>query len=181
MICRLRFGKKSWRDGRAVSSNLATALILSLFVGLVVIGLTFAYVLPSMQGQAQGSSGITLSDIVLYSGTASFVSYNQTCGNGQNRDAELQIYLANNSNKTVDITNISLYAGSPIQNGTALIPISNGCVPVSQTAPPIPADQNDFEVDSYPNIQLPITTECKIVVQFSNGQIFNETVLAQSE
>jgi hypothetical protein len=152
----------------SISSNLATALILGVFVGLVIVGLVFAYAFPG-RSNVSGFSGITLSQVILYSGNQSSYSLTQTC----NGDSELQITLLNNSTNTIDITNITLYGGSLSRNYTVLVPVSNGCVPVSQSDPAIAPDASDYVV-LYPSVSFPLfpPVSCLADISFSDGQNF---------
>jgi hypothetical protein len=163
---------------KSISSNLATGLILGIFVGLVIIALVIVYALPPSSTSPSGFSGISLSEIILYSGPGSAISYSQGCNFNE---AQLQVYATNNSTLTINLTNETLFGGSLSHNATALVPVSSGCLPISQSEAPIAAGDHDLVVSSYPNVDLPLGSNCYVRIEFSNGQNFTQLVVAQAE
>ncbi len=142
---------------------------MGIFVGLVIIGLVFAYVIPSPAG-SQGFTGITLTQVLLYGGNASVDSLTQPCSG----DSQLDITLLNNSTSTITMTNITLYGGSLPKNSTVLVPVSNGCLPVAQSDPPI-ASESSTQLTLYPAADFPLfpPRDCIAEIQFSDGQNFS--------
>lgn len=162
----------------ALSSNLVVGLILVAFVGLVIFGLVEAYVLPPPPASSSGFSGISVSELILYSGPGSKLSYTQSC---DVNEAQLQAYVTNNSTSTINLTNETFYGGYLTQNATALVPVSSGCLPISQSVASISAGQDDLVISSYPDVNLPLGSSCYVNIQFSNGQILTQLLVAQSE
>jgi hypothetical protein len=143
-------------------------------VGLVIIGLVFAYLVPAPAG-SQGFTGIYLEQVILYGGNASVYSFSQPCSG----DSQLDITLLNNSTSTISMTNITLYGGRLSENSTVLVPISNGCLPVAQNNPPI-SPSSSTELMLYPAADFPLfplPRNCNAEIQFSNGQNFSVTGL----
>jgi hypothetical protein len=165
-------------DQSALSSNLIVGLILIAFVGLVIAGLVVAYILPSPAPTSSGFSGITVSELILYSGPGSKLSYNQGCNVNE---ASLQVYVTNNSTSTINLTNETFYGGYLSHNATALVPVSSGCLPIAQSIAPITAGQDDLVISSYPDVNLPLGSSCYVNIQFSNGQNLTQLLVAQSE
>lgn len=167
-------------DSRSISSNLATTIIVGIFVGLVIVGMLVAYIFPP-SGSAQNSGGfqgISLSEIILYSGPGSVNSYNQTCNVNE---AQLQVYATNNSTANITLTNETFWGGSLGHNATGLVPVSNGCLPISQSGASIGPGVDDLVIESYPSTNLQLATSCYVDVQFSNGQNFTQLLVAQAE
>jgi hypothetical protein len=166
------------RQRKSISSNLAVGLILGVFVGLVVISLVVVYILPSGSSPASHFSGVSLSGITLYSGPGSTESYSQGCNVNE---AQLEIYASNNSSSTVNLANVTFYGGSLSRNGTGLVPVSSGCLPISQSPAPVSSGSDDLAIDSYPSVPMPLGTSCNVLLNFNNGQNFTQLVIAQAE
>jgi hypothetical protein len=163
---------------RSISSNLAVAIIVGTFVGVVIIGLAVAYALPPGSGGSGVFRGISISGLTLYSGPGSTSSLTHTCNVNE---AQLQVYATNNSTSTIVLTNETLYGGSLSHNGTGLVPVSNGCLPISESGAAVDAGESDFVISSFPSVDLPLGSSCYVEIQFSNGQNFTQLLVAQAE
>jgi hypothetical protein len=162
---------------RSISSNLLTATILGIFVGLVIIAMVVVYLAPSSSPQAV-FQGITLSGLTLYSGPGSTVSYTQGC---DIYEAQLVVYATNNSTTTILLSNETFYGSNISHNGTGLVPVSGGCLPIAQSPANVSSGVDDYTISTYPSVAIPLGTSCYVELQFSNGQNFTQLVVAQAE
>lgn len=156
------------KDRRAISrSNLITSLLVGSFVVVVVVGLVLGYlVTPPNQSTSSSQSGLSFSGITLISGQASSNSLTTTCTG----DAQLDVYVTNLSPSTITMTNVTIFASRLSTNATTLVPLSNGCLPVSESTPEIQSGANDLVILTYPNIPIPPYENWNVIISFSDGQ-----------
>ena len=123
---------------------------------------------------------ISIQDATLYSGSPSMQSFTAPCGG----DAVLSIELYNPTSVAIHITNITLYGSSFKGNATTLVSLSNSCL----TIPDLPllnvptlnaSSSNDFI--GYADVPLQFGGAYNCIMQFDNGQMINQTLLAQAE
>jgi hypothetical protein len=157
------------RRKRAISSNLLTGTIVGGFVGVVVFALIWTSTLSGPQG-----TQLSFSEIALFGGSPSVHSLNSTCNGG----AQLEISIQNPTNQNITVQNVAIY-GSGVKNATAYVTISSSCLTIQESVPLIPPG-GDFLLEGYVNAPIRYTAGYVCVVEFSNGQILNQTLLAQS-
>ena len=156
----------------AISKSTAlTSIIVAIFVIAVVAGLFLTYT-----SNTNNQPSFSVSQITLQSGTASTSSLNKTCSG----DSELDIYVSNTLSTTIYLKNVTIFGSSLSQNGTTLVTVSSGCLPVDESNPVIASGSNDFLIASYPDIPLPLGTLCNVEIEFSNGQNLTEALIAQA-
>lgn len=155
-------------------SNAITLLVVGVFVALVIVSLVLTYA-PSVTTATTPNDPISISALTLIAGSASSVSLNKTCG----EYASLQIYVTNNSPNIYYLSNVTImeYHASK-NNGTTLTPVSNGCLPVSQTNPEVPQGADDVLIQTYPDITVVFPSIWNVTVNFSNGQNVFQAALA---
>jgi hypothetical protein len=152
---------------KAISrSNLITSIVAGGFVILVVAGLVIAYLSPPAKSNSSSTQSLYFSEITLISGSASSSSLNTTCSG----DSQLDVYVTNSSPNTIYMTNITMGSSNHAANTTTLVPLSNGCVPVSEDNPAIESGSNDLEILTYPSVPVPPYTSWNVTIDFSNGQ-----------
>lgn len=165
------------RSQRGISkSNAVTLLIVGIFVGIVVASLVLTY---APNGSVNSSSSTTdpifVSTLTLISGSGSSVSLNKTCAG----DTYLEIYVTNNSPNIFYLTNVTMSAYHSSAKGTVLIPLSNGCLPVSEGNPEVPQGADDVLIQTYPDVSVYPYSGWNVTVNFSNGQsLFQPDLLA---
>ena len=154
----------------AVSSNLLTGTIVGGFVGLVVIALVWTSIAPATTQNPQ----LSYEELALFGGSASTRSLNSTCGGA----AQLEVYVQNPSANNITIVNITI-SGNGVTNATALVIVSNSCLTVAESSPVITAG-GDYQLEGYINAPLRYTSTYECYIQFSDGEILNQTLIAQS-
>jgi hypothetical protein len=92
--------------------------------------------------------------------------------------ALLEVSIQNPTNENITVQNVTIY-GSGVKNATALLIVSNSCLTISETSPLI-VSGGDFLLEGYVNAPIRYTSTYVCFMKFSNGQILNETVIAQS-
>jgi hypothetical protein len=155
-------------------SNAVTLLIVGIFVGIVIAALVLTYA-PSGRTSTTTNDPISVSGLTLISGTGSSASLNKTCAG----DTYLQIYVTNNSPNIYYLTNVTMIEYHTSKNSTALTPLSNGCLPVSESNPEVPQGANDVLIQTYPVASVPPYTGWNVTIIFSNGQsVFQPDLLS---
>jgi hypothetical protein len=159
---------KKFKDKRAISrSSVITSGVVGGFVVLVIVGLVLGYLLVPGGGSTTTSAGsLSFSGIILISGQSSASSLNSTCMG----DSSLEIYVTNTSPNTIAMTNVTIFASRLSTNATTLVPLSNGCLPVSENNPQIQAGANDLGILTYPNVPIPPYENWNVIINFSDGQ-----------
>jgi len=158
------------RNRSGISSNLITGTIVGGFVGIVVFALIWTSV---AQGPAQ-TPKLSYEELALFGGSASTRSLNSTCIGA----AELEAYIQNPEANNISIVNIAI-SGSGVPNATALVTISNSCLTISESSPIIPAGGN-YQLQGYIDAPLRYTSTYNCIIQFSDGEVMNQTLIAQS-
>ncbi len=168
----------SKRRTSAISGNLFTGLIVGIFVGVVIIALVWTNYLPASQ---QGTQ-LSFQELTLFGGPASEHSYTATCAGAtaqlQNGGAELELYAQNPTPNPITIQNVTIY-GNGVQNATVYIALPNSCLTISEAGVSVPAG-GDYQLVSYVSQPLAFATTYRCIVIFSNGQILNQSLIAQS-
>jgi len=154
----------------AISSNLLTGTIVGGFVGLVVIALIWASVAPG----SPRSNQLAYEEIALFGGPPSTHSLNSTCQG----DAQFEVFIQNPTADNVTIENVTI-SGSGVKNAAVFIALSNACLTISESSPVIPGNR-DFQLEGYASVPLRYTSTYDCFIKFSNGQVLNETLIAQS-
>ena len=167
LFSRMRFEKK---ERTALSSNLLTGAIVGGFVGIVVLALVWTSIVPGTTQNPQ----LSYEELALFGGSASVRSLNSTCGGA----AQLEVYIQNPSANNITIANVTIN-GNGVTNATALVIVSNSCLTVAESSPVIPAG-GDYQLEGYVNAPLRYTSTYDCYVQFSDGEILNQTLIAQS-
>lgn len=160
------------RSHRGISSNLLTGSIVGGFVAIVVVALVWTSVggaSPTPQ-----NTQLSFNEIALFGGSPSSHSFNATCDGG----AQLEVSIQNPSNENVAIQNVTIY-GSGVKNATIYTIVSNSCLTIPETAPQIVAG-GDFLLEGYVNAPIKYTSTYTCYLRFSNGQILNQSIIAQS-
>lgn len=155
---------------RALSSNLFTGLIVGGFVGVVVIALAWTNYLPT----SQQSNQLSFQQFALFGGPASMHSYNATCAGA----AQLELSAQNPTPNPITLQNITI-SGSGVTNATIYIALSNSCITISEAGVSIPAGA-DYQLVGYVNQKLAFASTYRCLVIFGNGQILNQSLIAQS-
>jgi hypothetical protein len=174
----LKFGStfaKRIKDKPGISkSNLITSVVVGGFVILVISGLALAYLVnPPNQGTSSTTQSLYFSGLALISGSGSSNSLNTTCSG----DSNLDVYVTNSSPNTIYMTNVTISASRLSTNATTLVPLNNGCIPVSENNPAIQAGSNDLLIETYPSIAVPPYTNWNVTIDFSNGQRLTQSSL----
>lgn len=168
----------SKRRNSAISGNLFTGLIVGGFVAVIVIALVWTNYLPPTQ---QGTQ-LTFQELTLFGGPASTHSYTATCLGAtaqlQNGGAELDLYAQNPTPNPITIQNVTVY-GNGVQNATVYVALSNSCLTVSEAGVSVSAG-GDYQLTAYVSEPLAFASTYRCVVYFSNGQILNQSLIAQS-
>ena len=159
---------KRYRSG--LSSNLITGTLVGGFVGVVVVALVWTAITP---GSPQANQ-LSYQELALFGGSASTRSLNSTCGGA----AQLEVYIQNPSTNNISIVNVTI-SGSGVQNATALVIVSNSCLTIAESAPTIPSG-GDYQLEGYITAPLRFTTPYNCLIQFSDGESVNQTLIAQS-
>jgi hypothetical protein len=147
-------------------SSIITTVLVVIFVAIVIYGLVLTY-LPTKQDNTSTTETLYTSGLTLISGSASSISFNQTCLG----DTYLQLYVTNNSPNIYYLTNVTITAfHSSAKNSTVLVPISNGCLPVYESRPEIPEGSDDILIQTYPAVSVPPYTGWNVTIEFSDGQ-----------
>lgn len=155
-------------------SNLITSVVVGGFVILVISALVLTYLVnPPNQSTSSTAPSLYFSGITLISGSGSSNSLNTTCSG----DSQLEVYVTNSSPNTIYMTNVTISASRLSTNATTLVPISNGCLPVSENNPPIQSGSDDLLILTYPSIPVPPYTNWNVTVDFSNGQRLTKSSL----
>jgi len=160
----------SQRRKGAISNNLFTGLIVGVFVGVVVIALVWTNFLPASQQSTQ----LSFQELALFGGLASTHSYNVTCAGA----AQLELYAQNPTPDPITIQSVTIY-GNGVQSATVYIALTNSCLTISEVGVSVPAG-GDYQLLGYVNEQLTFASTYRCVVIFSNGQILNQSLIAQS-
>jgi hypothetical protein len=167
----------SKRGVSKISGNLFTALIVGLFVGVIIIALVWTNFLPATQ---QGTT-VNFQELTLYGGPASMHSYTATCLGAtaqlQNGGAELDLYAQNPTPNPISLQSVTIY-GNGVQNATIYIALSNSCLTISEAGVSVPAG-GDYQLSGYVSEPLAFASVYRCVVVFSNGQILNQSLIAQ--
>jgi hypothetical protein len=163
----MRFEK---RNRSAISSNLVTGTIVCGFVGLVIFALVWTSIVP---GTTQNSQ-LSYEELALFGGSPSSRSLNSTCAGA----AILEVYIQNPSVNNITIANITI-SGNGVTNATALVIVSNSCLTVAESSPVITAGGN-YQLEGYIDAPLRYTATYDCYIQFSDGEILNQTLIAQS-
>ncbi|MDG6904389.1 MAG: hypothetical protein JRN20_01235 [Nitrososphaerota archaeon] len=153
------------------SRNLFTSLIVGGFVAVVAIALVWTSYLPATQ---QGTT-ISFQELSLFGGSASTHSYTSTCGGA----AQIEVYTHNPTPNPILIQDVIIY-GNGVSNATAYISLTNSCLTVSEAGVSVPSG-GDYQLVGY--ISAPIafaSAPYRCVVVFSNGQVLNQSLIAQS-
>lgn len=154
----------------AISNNIFTGLIVGVFVGVVVIALLWTNYLPA----SQQSNQISFQQFALFGGRASVHSYNATCAGA----AELELYAQNPTPNPITLQSVTIY-GNGVQNATIYIALPNSCLTISEAGISVPAG-GDYQLLGYISEQLTFTSTYQCVIIFGNGQILNQSLIAQS-
>jgi hypothetical protein len=147
-----------------------TGVLVGGFVTVVVIALVWANVAPA---SPQGTQ-LTLEEAALFGGNPSARSTNTTCQGA----AQLELYIQNPAPYPVTIQNITI-TGSGANSATVLVIVSNSCLTVAESAPSIPAG-GDYQLEGYVTAPIAYLGTYRCDIDFSNGQIFNQSLIAQS-
>jgi len=166
----MRVGK---RYRSAISSNVLIGTVVGGFVGIVVIALVWTST-TSAAPSPQQSTQLSFNEIALFGGSPSVRSLNSTCKGG----AQLEVAIQNPTNENITIQNVTIY-GSGVRNATAFIIVSNSCLTIAETSPLI-VSGGDFVLEGFVNAPVKYTSSYDCWIKFSNGQILNETIIAQS-
>lgn len=161
----MRHGRK-----RGISGNLFTSLIVGGFVAVIVIALVWTNYLPATQ---QGTS-LSFQELSLFGGAASVHSYTVACGGA----AQLEIYAQNPTPNPIQIESVTI-SGSGVTNATVYIAVSNSCLNISEAGISVPAG-GDYQLEGYVSAPIAFASTFRCVVIFSNGQVLNQTLIAQS-
>ena len=160
----------SKRRKLAISNNLFTGLIVGIFVGVVVVALLWTNYLPA----SQQSNQISFQQFALFGGNASTHSFNATCAGA----AQLELYAQNPTPNPISIQSVTIY-GNGVQNATIYIALTNSCLTISEAGVSVPAG-GDYQLLGYVNEQITFTSTYRCIVIFGNGQILNQSLIAQS-
>jgi hypothetical protein len=155
-------------------SNLITTIIVGGFVILVIAGLVISFLPAPSNSTTNRTQALYFSQISLISGSASSNSLNTTCKG----DSQLEIYVTNSSPETIYLTNVTMVSSSLNMNGTTLVPLNNGCIPVSEDNPAIQGGSNDLEIVTYPSLNVQPYTRWNVTASFSNGQRISQLSLS---
>jgi len=158
------------KERAAISSNLLTGTIVCAFVGLVVFALIWTSTMPGSSQQSQ----LSFQEFALFGGSSSTRSLNTTCGGA----AQLEVYIQNPSADNISIVNVTI-SGSGVANATALVIVSNSCLTIAESSPVIPAG-GDYQLEGYVDAPLRYTSTYNCEIQFSDGEMLNQTLIAQS-
>jgi hypothetical protein len=151
-------------------SNLITSIVVGGFVVLVVAGLVLAYLTPTPnESTSTTAQALFFSGLSLLSGSGSSNSLNATCSG----DSQLELSVTNSAPNTIYMTNVTM-SESHSTNATTLVPLSNGCIPVSENNPPIASGSNDFQILTYPSVPVPPYTSWNVTIYFSDGQTLSQ-------
>jgi hypothetical protein len=154
----------------AISSNLLTGSVVGGFVTLVVIALVWASLAP---GSPQ-SNQLAYEEAALFGGPPSTHSLNSTCQG----DAQFEVFIQNPTGDNITVENVTI-TGSGVRNATVFVALSNACLTIAESSPVIPAG-GDYQLEGYADVPLRYTSTYDCFLEFSNGQIFNQTLIAQS-
>ena len=121
----------------------------------------------------QGTN-ITFQEIALFGGSPSSHSFTSSCQG----DAQLEVYMQNPSLTPITIQNITIF-GSSITNATALVSLSNSCLTLAEASPSVTAG-GDYQLEGYVTVPLRYTSLYNVMIKFSNGQVLNQSLIAQS-
>jgi hypothetical protein len=163
---RRRLGK---REG--ISGNLFTGLIVGAFVGIVIIALVWTNYLQVPQQQG---TQLSFQQLALFGGSASQHSLTNGCSGA----AQLEVYAQNPTPAPVTIQSVLVY-GSGVQGATVYISLTNACLTISEAGVSVPAG-GDYQLVGYVNQSLAFTSVYTCVITFGNGQVLNDSVIAQS-
>jgi len=163
----MRIGKSC---RRAISSNLLTGSVVGGLVGIVVIALVWTSISPASLPSTQ----LSFNGITLFGGSPSTHSLNSTCTGG----AQLEVDIQNPTNENITVQNVTIY-GSGVRNATAFITVSNSCLTIAETSPLI-VSGGEFILEGYVNAPIKYTSTYMCWIKFSNGQVLNQTIIAQS-
>lgn len=155
---------------RAVSSNLFTGLIVGGFVSVVIIALVWTNSIPATQ---QGTT-LSFQQLVLFGGSASTHSFTNSCSGG----AQLELYVQNPSPSQITIQGISIYGGG-VQNATVYVALKNACLNLVEAGVSVPAG-GSYQLVGFVSEPLLFASTYRCVVTFGNGQILNQSLIAQS-
>jgi hypothetical protein len=154
----------------AISSNLLTGTIVGGFVGLVVIALIWASVAPG----SPRSNQLAYEEIALFGGPPSTHSLNSTCQG----DAQFEVFIQNPTADNITVENVAI-SGSGVKNASVFVALSNACLTIAESSPVVPSN-GDYQLEGYASVPLRYTSTYDCFIEFSNGQILNETLIAQS-
>jgi hypothetical protein len=152
------------------SSNVITGTVVGGFVGLVIFALVWTSIMPATPQPTQ----LSFEGAVLFGGSLSVRSINSTCVGA----AEFEVYIQNPTNNNISIVNVTI-SGSGVNNATALVTVSNSCLTVAESLPVISAG-GDYQLNGFVNAPLRFTSTYDCMVQFSDGETLNQTLIAQS-
>jgi len=157
------------RRKRAISSNLLTGTVVGGFVGIVVFALIWTSTLSGTPG-----TQLSFNEVALFGGSPSAHSLSAQCGGG----AQLEVSIQNPTDQNITVQSIVIY-GSGVTNATALVIISNSCLTIQESVPVI-SPGGDYLLEGYVTAPIRYTAAYVCDIEFSNGQILNQTLLAQS-
>jgi hypothetical protein len=154
----------------AVSSNIFTGAVVGGFVAVVIIALVWTSFAQAPQQETQ----LSFQELTLFGGAASNHSFTNSC----NGASELQMYAQNPTPAPISILGVTIY-GDGVENATVYISLSNACLTISEAGVSVPAG-GDYQLVGYVNEPLAFTSTYRCIVTFSNGQVLNQTLIAQS-
>ena len=159
-----RLGKQS-----GISGNLITGLIVGAFVAVVEIALVWTNYMQAPQG-----TDLSFQELSLFGGAASSHSLTSQCSGA----AELQVYAQNPTPSPITIQSVEIN-GNGVHNATVFISLSNGCLTIGEAGASVPAG-GDYQLLGYVNESLAFASVYQCEIMFSNGQVLNQSLIAQS-
>jgi hypothetical protein len=162
---------RALRNNRiGISSNWLTGTIVGGFVGVVIFALVWTSITPGPSQQTQ----LSFQEFSLFGGSASTRSLNSTCGGA----AQLEVYIQNPTANNISIVNVTI-SGPGMTGATALVIVSSSCLTISESSPVIAAG-GDYQLESYIDKPVRYTSTYECLVEFSDGETLNQTLIAQS-
>ncbi len=140
------------------------------FVGVVITALVVTNYLPA----SPQSTTLSFQELALYSGPASVHSYTVTCSG----DSLFTLYAQNPTPNPISILSVTI-SGNGVVNATAYVAVSNNsCLTLSEAGVSVPAG-SDYQLIGYVSAPLAPAAAYKCVVLFSNGQVLNQSLIAE--
>ncbi len=161
----MRLGKQS-----GISGNLFTSLIVGSFVAVVIIALVWT---NYMQAPQQGTQ-LAFQQLALFGGASSTHSFTSSCSGA----AQLEAYAQNPTPVPITIQSVLIY-GNGVNNATVYISLTNACLTIGEAGASVPAG-GDYQLVGYVNEPLGFASTYRCLITFSNGQVLNQSLIAQS-